>query len=60
MNPIDIIIVAVIVLILGAAGFYIRKAKKNGKIVFFPFSFCSVIPLAILVNKCMPRQVSVY
>ena len=31
MNPTDIIIVAVIVLILGLAGFYIYKAKKSGK-----------------------------
>ena len=31
MNPTDIIIVATIVLILGAAGFYIYKAKKSGK-----------------------------
>ena len=31
MNPTDMIIVAVIVLILGAAGFYIYKAKKSGK-----------------------------
>jgi len=31
MNPTDIIIVAVIVLILGFAGFAIYKAKKSGK-----------------------------
>ena len=31
MDPIDYAIIAVIVLILGSAIFYIRKAKKSGK-----------------------------
>jgi len=31
MDPIDYAIIAVIVLILGSAIFYIRKARKSGK-----------------------------
>ena len=31
MNPVDILIVAVILLIAGLAGWYIYKAKKSGK-----------------------------
>ncbi len=30
MKPIDFVIIAIVVLILGAAVFYIRKAKKKG------------------------------
>ena len=31
MNPVDIIIVAVVVAILGLAGWYVYKARKSGK-----------------------------
>ena len=31
MGPIDFVIIAVIVLIVGGAGFYIYRAKKSGK-----------------------------
>ncbi len=31
MGPKDIVIIAVIVLIIGSAAFYIYKAKKSGK-----------------------------
>ena len=31
MNPIDYVILAVILLIFGGASYYIRKAKKSGK-----------------------------
>ena len=31
MGPIDIVIIAVIVLIVGAASYYIYRAKKSGK-----------------------------
>ena len=31
MGPIDIVIIAVIVLIVGAASFYIYRSKKSGK-----------------------------
>lgn len=31
MGPIDIVVIAVIVLIVGAASFYIYRAKKSGK-----------------------------
>jgi hypothetical protein len=31
MNPIDIIVIAVIVLVIGGASAYIIKAKKSGK-----------------------------
>ncbi len=31
MNPVDIIIIAVVVIILGVAGWYVYKAKKSGK-----------------------------
>ena len=31
MGPIDVVIIAVIVLIVGAASFYIYRSKKSGK-----------------------------
>lgn len=31
MNPVDFLVIAVIVLILGLAAFYVYKAKKSGK-----------------------------
>ena len=31
MNPVDMIIVAVVLLILGSAGWFVYKAKKSGK-----------------------------
>ncbi len=31
MKPADIVVIAVIILIIGSAAFYIYKAKKNGK-----------------------------
>ena len=31
MNPIDYLIIAVVLIILGSAGWYIYKAKKSGK-----------------------------
>ncbi len=31
MNPVDILLIAVLVLILGGAAFYICRAKKSGK-----------------------------
>ena len=31
MGPVDIVIIAVIVLIVGAASFYIYRSKKSGK-----------------------------
>ena len=39
MNPIDYLIIAIIVLVLGGAAFYIVKAKKSGqKCVGCPYS----------------------
>ena len=39
MGPIDFIVIAVVLLIIGAAVFYIIKAKKNGqKCVGCPYS----------------------
>ena len=31
MNPVDIIIIAVVAVIMGFAGLYVYKAKKSGK-----------------------------
>ena len=31
MKPVDIIVVAVVVIILGVTGWYIYKSRKNGK-----------------------------
>ena len=31
MNPVDYLVIAVIVAIIGLAAFYVRKAKKSGK-----------------------------
>lgn len=31
MNPVDYVIIAVIMIIVGLAVFYIRKAKKSGR-----------------------------
>ena len=31
MNPVDVIVILVLAAIVGAAAWYIRKSKKNGK-----------------------------